>query len=98
MSGVGLCKASDANDCPGGVIDNNNTCPGVWDEQSCTGLTGYTLTWKDVDEKVSTLGELGITDDGIISNELTIEPGDVVSVNDESISRSPVSLNINTES
>ena len=98
MSGVGLCKASDANDCPGGVIGNNNTCPGVWDEQSCTGLTGYTLTWKDVDEKVSTLGELGITDEGIISNELTIEPGDVVSVNDESyISRSPVSLNINTE-
>lgn len=98
LSGIGLCKATEATSCPGGVIGNNNTCPGVWDEQNCTGLTGYTLTWKTVDEKITTLGDLNITDEGIISNELTVEPGDVVSVNDESyISRSPTSLNINTE-
>ena len=81
ISGVGLCKVGSGS-CPTGTTAVDDLCPGVWDESSCTGRTGYTLEWVSVSEKEAKLNELRITDPDIIESELTVETGDVVNTGD----------------
>ena len=67
--GGGLCRAPDGRELPGN-----------WDESSCTGLTGYELSWKTKAERGEAINNLvPQPPENIRNQELAIQPLDVLS-------------------